>query len=100
MTITPKFLTGRTAKCRCGSATPSAKASAERAMFEYCGPGSRIGTEICQCGYANTAHTAHGMAGNVPSNRRTVIEQGKCSGFVARGPLEFDCYWCGCGNTD
>ena len=69
-------------------------------MFEDCGPGSREASDICACGFHLKAHDPEFMSLNVPSNRRTVIEQGKCVGFVARGPLEFDRYWCGCGNTD
>ena len=87
-------LTGRLAKCSCGRTVPSDLKQC--AFFEYCGPGSRVAAESCKCGYAFVAHTVEGMARNVPSNRKTVIEQGKCSGFVARGPLEFDSYYCGC----
>jgi hypothetical protein len=91
-------LTGRTAKCSCGNTMPSD--SKHLAFFEYCGPGSREATETCKCGFFFSAHTAEGMARNVASNRKTVIEQGKCTGFVARGPLEFDRYYCGCRGFD
>jgi hypothetical protein len=86
-------LAGRTAKCSCGKTQPS---GARLAFFEYCGPGSREAVDVCRCGYFLCAHTTEGMARNVASNRRTVIELGKCTGFAARGPLEFDRFYCGC----
>lgn len=95
---TPPDLKGRSAKCHCGAVKPSG--DVVKWAFTYTGTGSPGAAEICKCGYHFIAHTVEGMAGNAPSNRRTVIEQGKCSGFVARGPLEFDRFWCGCGNTD
>ena len=33
----------------------------------------------CVCGYLYVAHTKEGMARNVPSNRRTVVEEGRCT---------------------
>lgn len=92
-------LEGRLAKCGCGRTEPS---STKLAFFEYCGPGSREATETCKCGYAFAPHTAEGMARNVASNRKTVIEDGRCKigAFVARGPLEFDRYYCGHSGWD
>jgi len=91
-------LTGRMAKCACGRIEPSELK--QRACFEYCGPGSQEAANSCKCGYHFCAHQAEYMARNVPSNRKTVVEQGKCSGFVARGPLEFDRYYCGHAGWD
>lgn len=91
-------LTGRLAKCSCGRTTPSDLKTC--ALFEYCGPGSTQAAESCKCGYNFVAHSSEYMARNVPSNRRTVVEQGKCTGFVARGPLEFDRYYCGHAGWD
>lgn len=97
--IDPSFpdLGGRQAQCSCKRLKPS---SATLPFFEYCGPESKEATESCTCGYFRVAHEPQGMAGNVPSNRKTVIEQGKCSGFVSRGPREFDRFYCGCRGWD
>ena len=70
------------------------------AFFEYRGPGSRYATALCKCGFSTTAHDPEAMARNVPNNRLTVIERGKCEGFQARGPHEFDSYYCGCRGWD
>ena len=96
----PPDLSGRQAKCSCGRIEQS---DAKRlAFFEYCGLGSRAATEICKCGYADVAHAVEGMARNVPSNRKTVIEDGRCKrgAFDARGPQEFDRYYCGHAGWD
>ncbi len=93
----PPDLAGRTAKCCSIGVQPS---SQELAFFVYCGPGSREATDYCRCGYHRVAHDPEHMAQNVPSNRKTVVEQGKCTGFVARGPLEFDRYYCGHAGWD
>ena len=96
--ISAPDLTGRIARCSCGRTEPSdAKVLA---FFEYCGPDSRRSQEQCKCGYNECAHDKEYMSRNVPSNRLTVVEQGKCSGFQARGPLEFDMYYCGCRGWD
>lgn len=94
-------LTGRIARCAhaahggCKNERPS---SVDLPFFKYRGPGSRDATDICVCGYAYVAHTVEGMARNVPSNRKTVIQDGRCPGgkFVARGPHPTDTYYCGC----
>lgn len=87
-------LTNRTARCGCKRTRPSDPD--ELAFFEYCGPGSRRAHTSCKhCGYADVAHDPEHMARNVPSNRRTVVEQGKCKGFEAHGAYEFDSYYCG-----
>lgn len=91
-------LIGRMAKCSCGRTEPSH--AKDRAFFEYCGPGSKEATETCKCGFYWCAHVAQYMARNVPSNRKTVVEQGKCTGFVPRGAQEFDRYYCGHAGWD
>lgn len=99
ITTTPD-LTGRVAICtQCHKREqPSSLALA---FFNYRGPGSREALTICQCGYAYVAHTAEGRARNVPSNRRTVVEDGRCkTGFVLRGPNATDTYYCGCRGWD
>jgi len=90
-------LVGRLAKCGCRRTEPS---STDLAFFEYRGLGSERATIQCKCGYFECAHDPAYMARNVPSNRRTVVEQGLCTGFVARGPFEFDSYYCGCRGWD
>lgn len=86
-------LTGRTAECGCGSTEPS---SEKLAFFSFRGTGSRAASESCKnCGFYECAHDPAYMSRNVPSNRKTVVEQGKCSGFTAHGPFEFDRYYCG-----
>lgn len=92
-------LTGRTARCSCGRKEPS---SPKLAFFEYCGPGSKDAPERCTCGYMRCAHDPAFMEQNVPSNRRTVIEDGRCTAgvFTPRGPREFDSYYCGCWEWD
>ena len=87
----------RMARCSCGRTVPS---SPDLAFFEDCGPGSKVATGSCVCGYYECAHDPAYMAKNVSSNRRTVVEQGKCGGFRARGPLEDDRYYCGCWGWD
>ena len=88
-------LTGRVARCTygCGHEEPSAF---RLAFFEYRGPGSREGREICVCGYHLVAHER--------DERRvmpqSVVEAGKCKGFVARGPAAKDSYYCGCRGFD
>lgn len=87
----------RMARCSCGRTEPS---SPSLAFFQDRSEGSALATDHCKCGYTLSAHTVEGMANNVPSNRRTVIEQGKCTGFVPRGAHEFDSYYCGCRGWD
>jgi hypothetical protein len=93
--ITPPDLTGRMARCTCGRTEPSTL-DGSLAFFEFCGEGSPRATDICVCHYASCAHDPAYMARNVPNNRKTVIEQGKCSGFRPQGAREFDSYYCGC----
>lgn len=76
-------LSGRMAKCCDKSQVrPS---SFDLAFFEYQGPGSRESTEMCKCGYHLVAHTSG---------------RSKCKTFVARGPREFDRYYCGHAGWD
>jgi hypothetical protein len=90
-------LSGRLAKCGCGAKKPS---SPSLAFFEFRGPGSRTANDTCKCGYALAAHDPIEMARNVPSNRCTVVELGKCKGFEPRGAYEFDSFYCGCRGWD
>ena len=90
-------MTGRLARCSCGKTEPSFPALA---FFEDRSADSRQANDTCQCGFFKIAHTKEGMANNVPSNRRTVIEQGKCIGFRPHGAWEFDGYYCGCSGWD
>ena len=90
-------LTGREAVCGCGTRRPS---SLDLAFFEYCGPGSRDAVGMCVCGYADVAHDPNVMRTRVPSNRQTVIELEKCSGFRPRGARETDMFYCGCRGWD
>ncbi len=95
--ISTPDLTGRQARCSCGKTVPS---NTNLAFFEFRGPGSRFALETCKCGYGLMAHDPEAMGQNVPSNRKTVVEQGKCTGFVSRGAHEFDSYYDGHGGWD
>lgn len=74
--------------------------STELAFYEYRGPGSRDATCCAHCGYYPSAHDPAEMARNVPNNRRTVVEQGRCPGYEQRIPSEVDSYYCGCRGWD
>ena len=90
----------RMARCAyCSNTRPSSDRE-KLPFFEDRSEGTKWATDHCTCGYTLSAHTIEGMANNVPSNRRTVIEQGKCLGFVAKGPWEHDSYYCGCRGWD
>ena len=86
-------LTGRTAIC---CTEESIRPSDQKlAFFEYRGPGSRVSTENCKCGYAEMAHTpdkTHVM--------KHCAKRNGVSGFVPRGPREHDAYYCGCRGWD
>jgi len=86
-------LTGRQARCSCMRLTPS---STDLAFFEYRGPGSRIAVETCKCNYHRVAHQRDPKRVD-PSS---VVELGKCSGFVANGGHEYDSYYCGHAGWD
>lgn len=67
------------------------------AFFEYLGPDSEEAAIRCgNCGYHEVAH--HRQEKLV--DPRSVIERGKCSGFVPHGPWEYDRYYCGCYGWD
>ena len=78
-------LTGRQARCGCGRIEPSDPD--HLAFFEYTGPGSREATDTCECGYAKVAH----------DEDRITCKRG---GFTARGPREFDRFYCGHSGWD
>ena len=82
--------TGHTGRYEAG---PSLKPSDPRLpFFEYLGPGSRFATETCgNCGYSEQAHDPE----RTLSQFGSVVEQGKCPGFEARGPADEDKYYCG-----
>jgi hypothetical protein len=97
MPATLPQLIGRTAKCGCGKSVPST--SHESLFgFEYRGPASSEATDICVCGYHKVAHDPEGVKNNV--YKRTVVQDGKCSGFRPRGPREHDTFYCGCRGWD
>lgn len=91
----PLNLNGRLARCHCGKLEPS---SLDLAFFEYRGEGSPHATTVCVCGFHYVAHIAEGVARNI--DKRTVIDTGECSGFVARGAATFDSFYCGCDGWD
>jgi hypothetical protein len=90
----------RTARCTCGVTRPSSERE-KLAYFQYRGEGSSEATRRCRnCSYYDRAHDPHEMAKNVPSNRRTVVELGECSGFEPHGAYEFDSFYCGHAGWD
>lgn len=95
---TEEDLFGREARCTCGKTAPST--DRERlAFFDYRGEGSRYALTSCAvCKFADAAHDPERMKKNV--NPRTVVEQGKCTGFVAIGAHEYDTFYCGCRGWD
>lgn len=88
-------LAGRVARCSCGKAELS---SPKLPFFEFCGAGSREAAEVCMCGYNQLAHDPEFTKRNC--EKRTVVEQGKCLGFLARGPRKYDRFYCGCRGWD
>ena len=87
-------LTGRIARCSyCKSERPSA--DRERlAFFEYRGPGSNS-ARICECGYAEIAHTQE-----VTESQRNVVSDGRCPGYRPRGDVGTDTFYDGCKGWD
>ena len=66
------------------------------AFFKFKGPGSREADEACaNCGYYEIAHDSAKLDG-----RPSVIDTGKCSGFVAHGPFDRDEFYDGCMGWD
>lgn len=92
-------LFGREAHCTsCGKVAPSTDRD-HLAFFRYRGAGSAAADESCGvCGFNIRAHDPEFCAKNV--DPRTVIEKGKCTGFVPHGPWDFDLYYCGCRGWD
>lgn len=82
---TPHDLTGRMARCSCGATKPSSPSAL--AFFTYRGPCSLESTETCKCGLYRSAHS--------PEKPHV-----KCKEFIARGPNEFDSFYCGCRGWD
>jgi hypothetical protein len=75
-------LEGRTARCHCWTTRAS---STLLAFFEYRGPGSRVGEEMCaRCNFYGVAHDVTGARNGVRH------------AFVPHGPFEHDTYYCGC----
>src|SRR5215467_7499998 len=83
VTATAPDLTGRRARCTCGKSVPS---KLTLAFFEYRGVGSKSADESCVCGFYRVAHEE----GKVP----------ECAGFVARGDVGYDSYYCGHAGWD
>lgn len=84
----PPSLEGRMARCsyysKCKHEKPSDKD--RLAFFEYLGPGSRVASDMCKCGYYRVAH----------EKPRTDA----CRNFTPKGPAEHDRYYCGCMGWD
>ena len=104
MTTThPDFVVvGREARCGCGAVRPSGR---DLPFFEYRGEGSRAAIEGCAvCGYSECAHDPAHMETLVHkrdgSRRPTVVEDGRCTGFVPSGPWRYDGFYCGCRGWD
>ena len=92
----------RQARCpHCKTERPS---TPDLPFFEYRGPGSRSAKEQCVCGYYEVAHDPAHMDTLVHDRdgkrRPTVVESGRCSGFVPRGPWDVDLFYCGCRGWD
>lgn len=85
-------LTGRKAIC-CGEDSIRDSNPDTLAFFEYRGPGSRTATSTCKCGYAEVGH-------GKPHVDKHCEKKNGVAGFVARGPWEFDKYYCGCRGWD
>ncbi len=97
--VEPPDLRHRQARCGCGAI--EASDCKKLAFFEYRGDGSPAALTSCKkCGYHAVAHDPEECRKRVPSNRLTVVEQGKCPGFEAHGPWEFDTFFCGCAGWD
>ena len=78
-------LTDRWAKCDdCGQVR---KSTFELPFFNYKGPGSPWATKMCKCGIIEKAH----------DGRRLWT---RCTEFKARGPAQYDNYYCGCRGWD
>jgi len=80
-------LTGRMANCAYGDHAHKPSDPENLAFFEYRGPGSKWATDVCKCGYSQSAHDEKRI---------------KCSvgGFTPRGPHKRDIYYCGCHGWD
>lgn len=88
-------LSNREATCYCTK--PPVKSDPERlAFFEYRGPGSKAATEYCKCGMARSIHQDQTdiPKWNIINNRITRHD------FVAKGPQQYDLYYCGCRGWD
>ena len=93
---------GREARCGCGRIEPS---SVSLAFFEFTGAGSARALKGCRvCGYDECAHEPEHMATLVykrdGTRRPTVVEDGRCTGFVPSGPWRYDTFYCGCRGWD
>ena len=80
-------LSGRSARCVCGRMAPS---NTGLPGFEYRGPGSRMATDVCVCGYHRLAHHDEIRQAAVSPTLRN------CPGFRPQGALEYDGFACGC----
>ena len=85
-------LTGRKARCYCGTTEDSSPALA---FFEFRGEGSRVAREKCgNCAYSVIAHGPE--ATRFGSDDLTAVERAGCPGFEPHGAMEFDLYYDGC----
>lgn len=84
-------LTGRVARCGCGSERPSTL-DGSLAFFEFRGEGSRAALTTCKnCGYGDQAHTPEVMARNKAL---------KCTNCEPHGAYPYDLFYDGCRGWD
>lgn len=86
MSITAPNLTGRMARCYCGTERSSDTALA---FFEFCGEGSA--TAVKSCKHCHYFEEAHGKPG---------VSQFVCDHFEPNGPLDHDRFYCGHAGWD
>lgn len=85
MTVAATDVTVRVARCDCGREEPS---SPNLPFFQFRGEGSPEATDVCVCGFYDTAHEAK------RTGRR--VSSAVCDEFTPRGPLPTDIFYCGC----
>lgn len=88
---TKPSLEGRKACCSYGKHR-IVDSSWSLAFFEYHGPGSPSAEHQCVCGYTESAHQLEPIG--------TATYEIRCRNFVARGPSQYDRYYCGCRGWD
>lgn len=98
---TPAILAGRKAKCsyyprggKCGRCPEPVDSRPGLAFFEYLGPLSEDALTLCTCGMRDITHPDVAVV-NPHTGRRNTGHA-----FTARGPADFDRYFCGCWGWD